>query len=695
MKMVDDYFACNVFSQDVMKEKLSSQVYNTMSEVMAGQKELPRDIADEVANAMKEWAISKGATHYTHWFQPMTGITAEKHDAFIHPDGPNHIISEFKGKELIKGEPDASSFPSGGLRATFEARGYTAWDPTSYAFIKDHTLYIPTLFCTYDGDALDKKTPLLRSIDALNQAAVRLFKIMGYNTQSIQVSVGPEQEYFLIDERYVKQRLDLSVTGRTLFGCPPVKGQELEDHYFGNIEPRVKAFMEEVDQELWKLGVYAKTEHKEVAPCQYELAPVFTTVNISNDQNQLTMEVLQKVAGNHGFVCLLHEKPFDGVNGSGKHNNWSFTTDSGHNVLEPGKNPKDNIRFLTVLSAIIKGVDEYQDLLRLSVATAGNDLRLGADEAPPAIVSIYLGEELNAILDAIEHKKEYVDRTDTKLELGVSSIPVISRDTTDRNRTSPFAFTGNKFEFRMLGSDLNISCPNTILNTIVAEEMTQIAAELECCAEDAIMDKTVEIIRRIIKEHKRILYSGNGYSEEWYEEARERGLLELKTTADAIPHYTDAKNLELFSRHNVYSPNELYARENILLQNYYQVICVEAKTMIYMLKKQILPAVFAYQNDLIQVVESKEDRQYNCAIENRLLNSMNENLEPLAEQMEQLEVLVQNDFTDAIQASRYAAEKLLPVMKKVRSYVDNLEQNIPSDYWPIPDYNEILFDSTN
>ncbi|MBP3853183.1 MAG: glutamine synthetase III [Erysipelotrichaceae bacterium] len=694
MKSVEEYFGCDVFSHQVMKEKLPASVYETMISVMEGKKELPREIADDIANAMKEWALEKGVTHYTHWFQPMTGITAEKHDAFIHPDGPNHVITEFKGKELIKGEPDASSFPSGGLRATFEARGYTAWDPTSFAFIKDHTLYIPTLFCTYDGEALDKKTPLLRSIDALNKAAVRLFNVMGYNTKSIQISVGPEQEYFLIDKRFVDQRLDLNVTGRTLFGTPPVKGQELEDHYFGHIAPRVKAFMEDVDKQLWRLGVYAKTEHKEVAPCQYELAPVFTTSNISSDQNQITMETLKKVAEQHGFVCLLHEKPFDGVNGSGKHNNWSFSTDSGHNVLEPGKNPKDNIRFLTVLSAIIKGVDEYQDLLRLSVATAGNDLRLGADEAPPAIVSIYLGEELNAILDAIENEKEYVDRINTKLELGVSSIPVISRDTTDRNRTSPFAFTGNKFEFRMLGSDLNISCPNTILNTIVAEELTQFATELECVSKDEVMDKTIEIIRRVLKEHKRILYSGNGYSEEWHEEALRRGLTELKTTADAIPHYTDPKNLDLFDKHNVYSANELHARENILLQNYYNVVSVEAKTMIYMLKKQLLPAIFSYQTDLITTIQAKREMELNAAIEERILHNIDDNLEELHENLSKLESLVLYPYDEARPASRFAADELLPLMHTIRQYVDAIEQDIPKEYWPIPDYNDILFSAT-
>lgn len=546
MKIVDEFFGCDVFGPAAMQRYLPHAIYKQMIDVMEHGKELPKEIADTVANAMKDWAMDKGATHYTHWFQPMTGITAEKHDAFINPTGPNSVISDFRGKELIKGEPDASSFPSGGLRATFEARGYTAWDPTSFAFVKEKTLYIPTLFCSYDGSSLDKKTPLLRSIDALDKAAVRLLNLMGYHTKKITITVGPEQEYFLIDENLFKQRLDLMVTGRTLFGAPPVKGQELDDHYFGNIDERVKAYMEEVDQELWKLGVFAKTEHKEVAPCQFELAPVFSSVNSANDQNQITMDVLKRVARHHGFVCLLHEKPFEGVNGSGKHNNWSFSTDSHENLLEPGDDPKDNIRFLTILAAIIKGVDEYQDLLRLSVASAGNDHRLGANEAPPAITSIYLGDELTAILEAIEQGKEYVENTNRKLELGVSALPPISKDSTDRNRTSPFAFTGNKFEFRMLGSALNISCPNTILNTIVAEELTQFADELENYAPEQRTEHVISMIQKTLKEHKRILFSGNGYSEEWRQEAKKRGLQELKTTADALPHYTAPKNLAMF-----------------------------------------------------------------------------------------------------------------------------------------------------
>lgn len=693
MKIVDEFFGCDVFGPAAMQRYLPHAIYKQMIDVMEHGKELPKEIADTVANAMKDWAMDKGATHYTHWFQPMTGITAEKHDAFINPTGPNSVISDFRGKELIKGEPDASSFPSGGLRATFEARGYTAWDPTSFAFVKEKTLYIPTLFCSYDGSSLDKKTPLLRSIDALDKAAVRLLNLMGYHTKKITITVGPEQEYFLIDEKLFKQRLDLMVTGRTLFGAPPVKGQELDDHYFGNIDERVKAYMEEVDQELWKLGVFAKTEHKEVAPCQFELAPVFSSVNSANDQNQITMDVLKRVARHHGFVCLLHEKPFEGVNGSGKHNNWSFSTDSHENLLEPGDNPKDNIRFLTILAAIIKGVDEYQDLLRLSVASAGNDHRLGANEAPPAIISIYLGDELTAILEAIEQGKEYVENTNRKLELGVSALPPISKDSTDRNRTSPFAFTGNKFEFRMLGSALNISCPNTILNTIVAEELTQFADELENYAPEQRTEHVISMIQKTLKEHKRILFSGNGYSEEWRQEAKKRGLQELKTTADALPHYTDPKNLAMFEKHKVYSANELHARENILLENYYQVVLIEARTMAYMLRKQILPAVFEYEAKLATIIQTKKASGINSPLEEKILFNINEPLEFVSNHLETLENLIDKVPASEKEKAQYAADELLPLMEAIRTLTDSIEQNIPKDFWPLPDYNDLLFKS--
>ena len=693
MKIVDEYFGCDVFSTSAMQKYLPHAVYKQMMDVMEKGMELPKEIADVVANAMKDWAMDKGATHYTHWFQPMTGITAEKHDAFINPTGPTSVISDFRGKELIKGEPDASSFPSGGLRATFEARGYTAWDPTSLAFVKEKTLYIPTLFCSYDGSALDKKTPLLRSNDALNKAAVRFLNMMGYDIHKIKTTVGPEQEYFLIDEKMFKERLDLQVTGRTLFGATPVKGQELDDHYFGSLSERVKAYMEEVDEELWKLGVYAKTEHKEVAPCQFELAPVFTTTNIANDQNQLTMEVLQKVAGHHGLVCLLHEKPFEGVNGSGKHNNWSFCTEDGENILEPGDSPKDNIRFLTVLAAIIKGVDEYQDLLRISVASAGNDHRLGANEAPPAIISIYLGEELTAILDAIEQGKEYVDTIDRKLELGISTLPPIAKDSTDRNRTSPFAFTGNKFEFRMLGSNLNISCPNTILNTIVAEELTQFADELECVKQEDMTQALIQLIQKTLKKHKRIIFSGNGYSQDWKDEAKKRGLLELKTTADALPHYTDPKNLQLFEKHNVYSASELHARESILLTNYYQVIQIEAKTMCYMLRKQILPAAFAYEAKLAQIIQTKKSSDISASLEVKILKNINTPLEQVSNDLDTLESLINEPTTSEKQAARFAADKLLPLMNQIRKSTDEIEINVSKEDWPLPDYNDILFKS--
>ena len=693
MKIVDEFFGCDVFGPAAMQRYLPHAIYKQMIDVMEHGKELPKEIADTVANAMKDWAMDKGATHYTHWFQPMTGITAEKHDAFINPTGPNSVISDFRGKELIKGEPDASSFPSGGLRATFEARGYTAWDPTSFAFVKEKTLYIPTLFCSYDGSSLDKKTPLLRSIDALDKAAVRLLNLMGYHTKKITITVGPEQEYFLIDENLFKQRLDLMVTGRTLFGAPPVKGQELDDHYFGNIDERVKAYMEEVDQELWKLGVFAKTEHKEVAPCQFELAPVFSSVNSANDQNQITMDVLKRVARHHGFVCLLHEKPFEGVNGSGKHNNWSFSTDSHENLLEPGDDPKDNIRFLTILAAIIKGVDEYQDLLRLSVASAGNDHRLGANEAPPAIISIYLGDELTAILEAIERGKEYVENTNRKLELGVSALPPISKDSTDRNRTSPFAFTGNKFEFRMLGSALNISCPNTILNTIVAEELTQFADELENYAPEQRTEHVISMIQKTLKEHKRILFSGNGYSEEWRQEAKKRGLQELKTTADALPHYTDPKNLAMFEKHKVYSANELHARENILLENYYQVVLIEARTMAYMLRKQFLPAVFEYEAKLATIIQTKKASGINSPLEEKILFNINEPLEFVSNHLETLENLIDKVPVSEKEKAQYAADELLPLMEAIRTLTDSIEQNIPKDFWPLPDYNDLLFKS--
>lgn len=691
MKIVDEYFGCDVFSTSAMQRYLPHAVYKQMMDVMEKGKELPKEIADVVANAMKDWAMDKGATHYTHWFQPMTGITAEKHDAFINPTGPTSVISDFRGKELIKGEPDASSFPSGGLRATFEARGYTAWDPTSLAFVKEKTLYIPTLFCSYDGSALDKKTPLLRSNDALNKAAVRLLNIMGYNIHKIKTTVGPEQEYFLIDEEMFKERLDLLVTGRTLFGAAPVKGQELDDHYFGSLSERVKAYMEEVDEELWKLGVYAKTEHKEVAPCQFELAPVFTTTNIANDQNQLTMEVLQKVASHHGLVCLLHEKPFDGVNGSGKHNNWSFSTEDGENILEPGDSPKDNIRFLTVLAAIIKGVDEFQDLLRISVASAGNDHRLGADEAPPAIISIYLGEELTAILEAIEAGNEYVDTIDRKLELGVSTLPPIAKDSTDRNRTSPFAFTGNKFEFRMPGSNSSIAGCNIVLNAVIADELEKSANILEG-ADD--FETTLHVlIKDTIKNHKRIIFNGNGYDDSWIEEAEKRGLLNLKTTPDALPYFKTEENIELFERQKVLSKEEVESRYEILMDEYEKEINIEALTMLDIAKKDILPAASKFSRELTDTIANKKAIGIDLTYELETAKKVSEALTEAYQAMVTLEKDVEklHAIDDVEKSAFYVRDFIIQDMVALRKPCDELEVVTSNEDWPFPTYGKLLF----
>lgn len=691
MKIVDEYFGCDVFSTSAMQRYLPHAVYKQMMDVMEKGKELPKEIADVVANAMKDWAMDKGATHYTHWFQPMTGITAEKHDAFINPTGPTSVISDFRGKELIKGEPDASSFPSGGLRATFEARGYTAWDPTSLAFVKEKTLYIPTLFCSYDGSALDKKTPLLRSNDALNKAAVRLLNIMGYNIHKIKTTVGPEQEYFLIDEDMFKERLDLLVTGRTLFGAAPVKGQELDDHYFGSLSERVKAYMEEVDEELWKLGVYAKTEHKEVAPCQFELAPVFTSTNIANDQNQLTMEVLQKVASHHGLVCLLHEKPFDGVNGSGKHNNWSFCTEEGENILEPGDSPKDNIRFLTVLAAIIKGVDEYQDLLRISVASAGNDHRLGADEAPPAIISIYLGEELTAILEAIEAGNEYVDTIDRKLELGVSTLPPIAKDSTDRNRTSPFAFTGNKFEFRMPGSNSSIAGCNIVLNTVIADEIEKFADILE--ASDDFDTTLHALIKDTIKNHKRIIFNGNGYDDSWVKEAESRGLLNLKTTPDALPYFKTEENIALFERQKVLSKEEVESRYEILMDEYEKQINIEALTMLDIAKKDILPAASKFSKELTDTITNKKAIGIDLTYELETAKKISEYLTEAYQAMMTLENDVKklHEIDDFEKSAFYVRDFIIQDMAALRKPCDELEVITSNRDWPFPTYGKLLF----
>ena len=605
MATVKEQFGSLVFDDRVMKASLDAKVYASLKKTIDEGKELDLTVANAVAAAMKDWAVAHGATHYTHWFQPLTGVTAEKHDSFISPAPDGGVIMEFSGKELIKGEPDASSFPSGGLRATFEARGYTAWDPTSYAFIKGKTLCIPTAFCSYGGEALDKKTPLLRSMEALNVQALRILKLFGNDTvKRVTSSVGPEQEYFLVDREMYNKRKDLIYTGRTLFGAKPPKGQEMDDHYFGVIKPRVAAYMEDLNEELWKLGILAKTEHNEVAPAQHELAPIYTTTNIATDHNQLTMEIMQKVAAKHGLVCLLHEKPFAGVNGSGKHNNWSIATDAGQNLLSPGETPYENAQFLLFLCAVIKAVDDYQDLLRISVATAGNDHRLGANEAPPAVVSIFLGDELNAVLEAIENDTPYQGAKKTTMKLGSDVLPKFNRDTTDRNRTSPFAFTGNKFEFRMLGSSNSIACANIMLNTAVAESLKIYADRLEGVAdfETALHD----MIKKTIKDHKRIIFNGNGYDDSWIKEATEkRGLCNYRTTADCMPHILDEKNVRMLTSHKVFSEVELKSRYEIMLENYCKTVMIEACTMVDMAKKQILPAVSAYTTDLADSVGKK------------------------------------------------------------------------------------------
>ncbi len=689
-KNVPELFGSMVFNEAVMKERLPKDVYRKLKKTMREGTAIDADVAAVVATAMKDWAVSKGATHYTHWFQPMTGVTAEKHDSFISPTDDGSVMMEFSGKELIKGEPDASSFPSGGLRATFEARGYTAWDPTSYAFVKDGSLYIPTAFCSYTGEILDKKTPLLRSMEAISTQACRVLKLFGKNVRRVTTTVGPEQEYFLIDKKDYAQRKDLIFTGRTLFGAKPPKGQEMEDHYFGSIRPRVAAFMQELDEELWKLGIFAKTKHNEVAPAQHEMAPVFTTTNIATDHNQLTMEVMKRVAQKHGFICLMHEKPFDGVNGSGKHNNWSISTDEGENLLEPGKTPSENAQFLLFLTAVIKAVDEYQDLLRISVASAGNDHRLGANEAPPAIVSMFIGDELQAILDAIESGEDYTDMAKTKMDLGVSVLPDIPKDTTDRNRTSPFAFTGNKFEFRMLGSAINIACPNIMINTAVAEELRLFADELEKA--DDFKSALVALIKREIKAHKRIIFNGNGYDDAWVTEAEARGLHNLKSTADALPHYTDEANVELFTRHGVYSRVEMESREEALLEEYYKTLHIEALTMSDMVREEILPACVAYQSDLAKTVKNKKEAGVAGGMEADLLGRVSALTEELYTKGRALDAAVaEAPAADAETVANYYHDTILPAMDAVRAPADQLEMLVGKKYWPFPTYSDILF----
>ncbi len=689
MSKVPEMFGSMVFNEAVMKERLPKDVFKALKRTITQGTALDPEIANVVANAMKDWAISKGATHFTHWFQPMTGITAEKHDSFISPCADGTVIMEFSGKELIKGEPDASSFPSGGLRATFEARGYTAWDPTSYAFIKDDTLCIPTAFCSYTGEILDKKTPLLRSMDAISKQACRVLKLFGKDVRRVTTTVGPEQEYFLIDKKDYAKRPDLILTGRTLFGAMAPKGQEMEDHYFGSIRPRVKAYMEELDEELWKLGIYSKTEHNEVAPCQHEMAPIFSTTNIATDHNQLTMEVMKKVADRHGFVCLLHEKPFEGVNGSGKHNNWSISTDKGENLLEPGKTPSSNAQFLLFLTAVVKAVDEYQDLLRISVANAGNDHRLGANEAPPAIVSMFVGEELEAILDSIVSGTGYTDVAKTMMSIGASVLPAIPKDTTDRNRTSPFAFTGNKFEFRMLGSTFNIACPNIMLNTAVAEELRQFADELEAASDfDAAL---AALIQREIKAHQRIIFNGNGYGDEWPAEAEKRGLLNLKSTPDALPHYTDEKNVKLFQTHGVYTAVEMKSRQEILLEEYAKTIHIEALTAADMLGKQIIPAVIEYSGKLAETVAAKKAIGVDAPAEAAMVKTLTEKTAALVEKCAALEAAIAGVPDGVEGAARYYHDAVIAAMEAARAIADELEMLVGKKYWPFPTYGDMLF----
>ncbi len=692
MSKIPEIFGSLVFNDTVMHDRLPKDTYRSLRKTIDEGKELDLSVANVVASAMKDWAIEKGATHYSHWFQPMTGITAEKHDSFLSPQGDGSIIMEFSGKELIKGEPDASSFPSGGIRATFEARGYTAWDPTSPAFIKENTLCIPTSFVSYTGEVLDKKTPLLRSMEEVNKQAKRVLALFGQKVKRVLSTVGPEQEYFIIDKELFDQRKDLMYTGRTLFGAATPKGQEMDDHYFGTIKPRIKAYMTELDEELWKLGIFAKTEHNEAAPAQHELAPVFTTTNIATDHNQLTMEIMKKVAHKHGLVCLLHEKPFDGVNGSGKHNNWSLSTDEGENLLDPGSDPYSNSRFLLFLVAVIKAVDEYQDLLRISIANAGNDHRLGADEAPPAIVSMFLGEELQKVLDAIEAGKAYHSKKHLKFDTGVSVLPAFSKDNTDRNRTSPFAFTGNKFEFRMLGSTLSIAESNIVLNTIAAESLSKFADELEKANDvEAAVRK---LIRKEYIKHKRIVFNGNGYSDEWVEEAQRRGLLNLRTTVDAIPHYKDEKNIKLFTKHNIFSEVEVVSRTDILLEEYSKTVNIEAVTMLHIASKEIVPAVVDYVTDLCQSAALKKSIGANipCQCEEGLISEISERQDKLFNAINALKDALNNvPKTDDLTTATYYKEVIIPAMDAVRRPADELELLVGREYWPFPTYGDLLF----
>ena len=687
---VPEMFACMVFNESEMKKRLSANIYASLKKTMVEGCPLELGVANEVANAMKDWAIEKGATHYSHWFQPLTGITAEKHDSFLTPAAEGKIIMSFSGKELIKGEPDASSFPSGGYRSTFEARGYTVWDPTSFPFVKDHTLCIPTAFCSYNGEALDKKTPLLRSMESLNRQSLRILKLFGNSAKHVTTTMGPEQEYFLVDEKLYAKRRDLKMTGRTLFGAHPVKGQEMDDQYFAAIKPRVIEYMEDLNEELWKLGIYAKTEHNEAAPAQHEMAPIFTTSNLAADQNQLTMEVMKKVARRHGLICLLHEKPFEGVNGSGKHNNWSIATDSGENLFSPGTTPMENAQFLLFLTAVIKAVDDHQDLLRAIVASAGNDHRLGANEAPPAIMSIYVGDELEAILKAIKDGKPYTGNGSKKMSIGVDVLPAIPKDSTDRNRTSPFAFTGNRFEFRSVGSNLSISGPNTILNAILADSLSKFADELEK-AEN--FDKELQnLIKREITAHWRILFNGNGYGEEWIKEAEKRGLKNFRTTPDAMAHYLDKKNIELFEQTGIYSEVEMKSHYDVKLEKYCQILNIEVGTMIEMVNKDIEPSALNFLNKLTDTYSKMPADlpfEYGKNQIKKVSALLNE-LEQKKQKLDELHIQTQKK-TELMEKAQDYAKKILPAMEDLRSSGDLLEELLGQEYKPYPSYEDLLF----
>jgi len=694
MTKVPEIFGSLVFNEAVMKDRLPKDVYKALQNTIKNGEPIDLKVANVVANAMKDWAIEHGATHFTHWFQPMTGITAEKHDSFISPTDDGKVIMEFSGKELVKGEPDGSSFPSGGLRSTFEARGYTVWDPTSFAYLRNGTLCIPTAFCSYGGQVLDKKTPLLKSMEAINKSAVRLLHLLGEtDVKRISTTVGPEQEYFLIDKSLYNKRIDLKFTGRTLFGAKPPKGQELDDHYFGAIKPRVVEYMKDLDEELWKLGVLAKTKHNEVAPAQHELAPIFTTTNVATDHNQLTMDVMKKVACKHGLMCLLHEKPFAGVNGSGKHNNWSISTDTGKNILNPGKDPIHNKVFLTFLIAIVKAVHENQDLLRISVADAGNDHRLGGNEAPPAILSMFIGTDLEKVLKCVEEDLPYNEETLKSLEIDVNVLPSFKKDTTDRNRTSPFAFTGNKFEFRMLGSTANIACPNTILNTIVAESLDYISDYLE--GKDDLDKALNEVLKKILKEHKAIIFNGNNYAPEWVEEAESRGLLNLKSSAEALPHYTDEKNIKLFEKHGVYTKLELESRKEILLEKYCQTINIEALTMLEMVKKDIIPAICNYSKDLTEGALAKKNlsSDIDVSLETSLISKISSLSACLSKKTAELDkvLLDAKDIEDSEELAKFYHDTVLSQMNEVRAIADELETIVGKGYWPFPTYTDLLF----